>query len=123
MNEVMKIEMRNELLILCGDMNKHLGDEIVPGKTKKTHGGKLLLEFLSNKEYILLNATDKMVNGPYTRYDPSDPDNEDKQDQRSTAPPCFPIYHSVNHYHRNGQNMSLLWSKHGPHLVLQIGSS
>ena len=26
----------------------------------------------------------------------------------------FPIY---------GQNMALLWPKHGPHMVLQIGSS
>merc|ERR1712082_154106 len=24
---------------------------------------------------------------------------------------------------RNGQNMALLWPKHGPHMVLQIGSS
>ena len=36
-------------------------------------------EFLSNKEYILVNATDKVVNGPYTRYETNDPENEDKK--------------------------------------------
>ena len=30
---------------------------------------------------------------------------------------------SCNPFHRNGQNMALLWAKHGPHMVLQIGSS
>ena len=39
----------------------------------------LLKEFLNDEKYILVNATDKVVNGPYTRYDPSDPENEEKK--------------------------------------------
>merc|ERR1711954_239287 len=30
---------------------------------------------------------------------------------------------SCSPFSRNGQNMALLWTKHGPHMVLQIGSS
>merc|ERR1712114_4390 len=32
---------------------------------------------------------------------------------------CIPL----SPFPRNGQNMALLWPKHGPHIVLQIGSS
>ena len=46
---------------------------------KETHAGKLLLNLLENERYTLLNATDKVVNGPFTRYDKSDPENEDKK--------------------------------------------
>ena len=56
MREVIKIEERNELVVLCGDFNKMVGD-IVPGnKPKISHGGYLVREFLASNKYVLLNS-------------------------------------------------------------------
>ena len=64
---------------MCGDMNKHLGEKIIEGNIKKPHGRKLSPEFLSEKEYILVNATDLVIGGPFTRYVPSDANNEERR--------------------------------------------
>ena len=73
MEEIIKIEERNEFIILCGDFNKSVGD-IVPGnKPKVSHGGKLVREFLSSEKYVLVNKLPQVKNGPFTRYDTSDP--------------------------------------------------
>ena len=79
MEEVVKIEARDEEAVLIGDMNKHLSDTIIKDNKKQTHGGKLLNAFLSNKDYVLVNATEKTVNGPYTRYETNDPMNDEKK--------------------------------------------
>ena len=79
MNEVVKIEERNEEVVMCGDYNKLVG-QIIPGnKPKVSHGGHLVREFLSSGKYVLLNSTDKVTNGPFTRYDPSAPNSNEKK--------------------------------------------
>ena len=65
--------------MIVGDLNKHLADAIIVENKKITYGGKLLKEFLSEDKYILVNATDKTVGGPFTRIDPSDPENDSKK--------------------------------------------
>ena len=35
MEEVVKIEARNEMAVIIGDMNKHLADTIIEGNKKK----------------------------------------------------------------------------------------
>ena len=34
---------------------------------------------LDTGRYLLVNATEKCIGGPYTRVDPSDPSNDDKK--------------------------------------------
>ena len=47
--EVLKIETKNENLIMIGDMNRHIGNSIVKDNHEKIMvAGKLLLEFLEN---------------------------------------------------------------------------
>ena len=70
-DQIMKIESRGELLVLIGDLNTHLG-ELIPGNNsrKLSEGGKLLKDFLESDKYTLVNATEKVVGGPFTRVDP-----------------------------------------------------
>ena len=79
MNELVKIEERNEETIICGDFNKLVGNIIPGNKPKVSHGGHLVREFLSSGKYVLLNSTNKVTNGPFTRYDPSAPNSEEKK--------------------------------------------
>ena len=47
--------------------------------TKKvTFGGQLVKDLLETEKYVLVNSTDKVEGGPFTRYDPSDPKCVDK---------------------------------------------
>ena len=80
LEEVAKIEAKDELICIIGDLNRHVGD-IIPGneKDKVTFGGQLVREFIDTGNYCLVNASDKVIGGPYTRYDPSDPDNDEKK--------------------------------------------
>ena len=71
--ELEKIEKKNEVAIIVGDLNKHLGLEIKDNRDKVSFGGKVLRDFLKDGNYVLLNATDKVKNGPFTRYDPTFP--------------------------------------------------
>ena len=83
MQEISKIEARNESVVIFGDMNKHVVMETMSDEERKraeqSHGGKLLNSFLEGGEYILLNDTDKMKGGPYTRYSPEDPTDDSKK--------------------------------------------
>ena len=67
------------ILVLLGDLNRHLG-KFIPGNNEKTsYAGRLLIEFLEKGDYILLNATNKSKNGPFTRYEKNDPNNNNKK--------------------------------------------
>ena len=70
MSEVVKIEAKNELLVLCGDLNKHVGDVVEGNHSKVTFGGQLIRDLLSTEKYILVNSnsTNKVEGGPFTRY-------------------------------------------------------
>ena len=78
-NEIENIERRGEETILLGDLNKHVG-EIIPGNHKKcSFGGKLVKDLLNTDKFILANALKSVEGGPFTRYDPANPDNDDKK--------------------------------------------
>ena len=60
-------------------MNWHIGEIVNDNHSKTTVAGKLMKEFIENGEYVLVNAMEnKVVNGPFTWYDKTDP-NEDKK--------------------------------------------
>ena len=78
MGEVKKIEDRGEACLLLGDYNKAVGD-IIPGNNAKvSHGGSLVRQFLES-QYVLVDSTTKTINGPFTRYDPSAPQDVEKK--------------------------------------------
>ena len=77
--EIMKIEAKGDHFCLIGDLNRHVG-KIIPGNRDKiTFGGKKIVEFIQSGNYKMINASDIVVGGPYTRYDPSDPFNDSKK--------------------------------------------
>ena len=76
--EIKKIENRNELLLIIGDLNKKIGNDAygVKGNHNKiSFGGELVRSLLYNGEYVCLNNCDLATGGPFTRFDPSCPDN------------------------------------------------
>ena len=78
-NEIMKIEAKGEHICLIGDLNRHVG-RIIPGnRDKVTFGGKKIIEFIESGKYKLINASDIAIGGPFTRYDPIDPFNDNKK--------------------------------------------
>ena len=80
LKEIIRIEQRQKSIVLIGYFNHHLNYTAIKGNytPKSSHGGKLIEEFLSSGEYILLNGTNKTVGCPFTRYDPSEPINDNK---------------------------------------------
>ena len=62
-----------------GGSNCHIGSYVEGNHPRTSPGGKLLVEFLSNKNYTLVNALDVVVNGPFTRYDPKDLNDDNKK--------------------------------------------
>ena len=80
LNEVSKVEAKEELLVIFGDMNKHIGN-LVEGneRDKISFGGQLIKDLIDTGKYILVNATKKAIGGPFTRVDPSDPLNDEKK--------------------------------------------
>ena len=78
--EICKIERRKELILILGDMNKHIGNDdlgVSGNHSKISSGGELLRGFLSSGKYICLNNSPKTTGGPFTRYDPSKPLEEE----------------------------------------------
>ena len=71
--EIIKIEAKNEVFILISDLNKHIGNLIEGNSDKISQGGRLVREFLASEKYILLNNSKKVEGGPFTREEPSDP--------------------------------------------------
>ena len=73
-NEVMeviaKVEARNEYLAIVGDLNCAVGDTVPGNSDRVSKGGEILRRFLESKEYTLVNNTEKVVGGPWTREDP-----------------------------------------------------
>ena len=61
---------------MIGDLNAHVGTLIEGNHPKVSHGGQLLKDFLKCEDYVLLNATNKTSNGPFTRIDPANSDRK-----------------------------------------------
>ena len=76
--EIVKIEAKGEKFILIGDLNKHIGDLVKDNHRKVTMGGTLIRELLVNENYALVNNLSIAEGGPFTRVDPSDPENSEK---------------------------------------------
>ena len=75
-----EIDRKGECAILLGDLNKHIEREITKNPNDKiTFGGRLLLELLDTDRYKLINGTEVEQGGPYTRYDPSSPNDDEKK--------------------------------------------
>ena len=76
MRDMIKIRARKEFCLFLGDMNKLIGcgEWGVPGNhSEVTAGGRLLLELLATKDWVLVNALgeDIVKGGPFTRKDPA----------------------------------------------------
>ena len=50
-----------------------MGNLVKDNHNKISYGGNLLSNFLSSKNYSLLNASDKTEGGPFTWYNPTNP--------------------------------------------------
>ena len=59
-----RIEERDELTVVIGDLNRHLGSEIPGNSSKVSYGGELVNEFLESGKYVLVNSTEKVKEGP-----------------------------------------------------------
>ena len=66
-------------MILFGDMNRHVGKLVEGNDNINISYGGCQIKDLVETNYTLVNATDKVIGGPYTRYEPSDPKNTDKK--------------------------------------------
>ena len=80
LQEIARIEAKSEFIVLIGDLNNDVG-YIIEGndKDRVSFGGQLVRDFIDTGKYILVNASKKVIGGPFTRYDPSDPNNNDKK--------------------------------------------
>ena len=57
-NEILKIEQKDEMILIVGDLNKHIGSDengIEGSNARISFGGELLRGFLSEGKYICLN--------------------------------------------------------------------
>ena len=61
-------------MFLRGDFNKHVGNLLKDNHEKISYGGKLIRHFLASN--TLSNASDKIIGGPFTWYNPSKPDDD-----------------------------------------------
>ena len=75
-SELKSIENKGEFALLIGDMNKHVGNIIKGNHQKVSFGGKLVTDLVSSGRYVLLNASNKVSGGPFTRFDPATPKDE-----------------------------------------------
>ena len=71
MAEMITIEKQGEHVIFIGDLNKHVGNIVKDNHDKVSYGGNLIRDFLKSNPFILLNSTNKVKGGPFTRYNPS----------------------------------------------------
>ena len=73
---------KKESLVILGDMNKHIGSDhlgVAGNHDKVTYGGTLVRDLIENGDMILVNNTEKAEGGPFTRKDPSQPQDDNKK--------------------------------------------
>ena len=69
-------------MIIIGDLNKSVGNDelgITGGHDKITRGGEYVRALLETCKYVLLNNKEVCEGGPYTRFDPAHPDDDEKK--------------------------------------------
>ena len=80
LEELRNIESKGEFVVIIGDLNKHVGDMIEGNANDRiSFGGQLVKDLIDTEKYVLVNATDKCIGGPFTRVDPSEPHNDSKK--------------------------------------------
>ena len=68
LEEIVKIEARDEAIVNLGDLNRHLSNLVIKDNhAKSSLAGRLLMEFVTKGDYSLVNAMDCVVGGPFTR--------------------------------------------------------
>ena len=75
-NEIVKIDKRNEAVIIVGDLNKKIGNDDLGVKNnhpKISFGGELVRSLLAEGNFICLNNHSNATGGPFTRVDPANP--------------------------------------------------
>ena len=78
MNEVEKIEAREEGVLILSGFNKHVRD-IIPGNyVKVSPGVELVRDFLASGKYVLVNSLAIVTGGPFTRFDQRAPKTLEK---------------------------------------------
>merc|ERR1711954_38182 len=79
--EIVKIEAKSEYLVWVGDFNCAIGSDLIKGNSDKVSSvGRLLIDFLEgNSDYVLLNGSSKEEGGPFTRVEPSAPNDDSKK--------------------------------------------
>ena len=59
-------------------MNRHIGSYVSGVRNDKvTYGGQQLIDMLETGKYVLVNNSNLSTGGPYTRYDRSEPENDE----------------------------------------------
>ena len=62
LNEILKLESRNEFILIVGDLNKHIGNDelgVKDNHSKISFGGKYIRDLLSGGNYICMNNSKK----------------------------------------------------------------
>ena len=72
-----------------------MGDIIKGNTIKESFGGKLTKDLLETKKYILVNATSKVVGGPFTRFDPANNDRKSCIDLVLISKELFKYVHKL----------------------------
>ena len=79
LEELARIKVKSELSNLIGDLNLHCGDKVPSNPDKTSVRGKLLNNLLESEEYVLVNALNNTIRGPFTKYERTDPTNSSRK--------------------------------------------
>ena len=74
--------MRKENVVFIGDMNKKVGNDhlgVKDNHSQVSRGGEYIRALIDGGEYVIVNNMEICEGGPFTRYDPSDPENDEKK--------------------------------------------
>ena len=78
---IQSVLSKGESLIIFGDLNRHIGSDnlgVYGNHDKISYGGTLVRDLIEDGDLILVNNSEK-AGGPYTRFDPNDPHNDEKK--------------------------------------------
>ena len=78
MTVIYEILNKKEDIVVLGDINKKIGNDELGVKGNHPEilvGGHLVRSLISAGTLLIVNNIDKAKGGPFTRFDPADPDN------------------------------------------------
>ena len=98
LSEVVKIEMKGENVLLLGDMNVSIGNDIWGVKDNHNDvstGGNIIRKFLQAGKHILVNNTSVCNGGPFTMVDPANKSRKSVLTQVIVSKALFPLIESM----------------------------